>query len=114
AETLFLSQPYLSRIIKDMEREMNIQIFNRSVGGMKLTSEGIQFLNKSKLILEQYDSLLYIHSDHTEEKKNSIILSNISSSLVLYSFIHLIEKNYNTKYEYTINELSSDMTNEDV
>lgn len=114
AETLFLSQPYLSRIIKDMEREMNIQIFNRSVGGMKLTSEGIQFLNKSKQILEQYDSLLDIHSNHTEEKKNSIVLSTIRSSLVMESFIHLIETYYDTNYEFTINELNSDMPIQDV
>lgn len=114
ADTLFLSQPYLSRIIKDMESQMNIKIFNRSAEGMKLTDEGIQFLNKSKLILEQYDSLLDIHSNQTSEKKNSIVLSTIRSSLVMESFIQLIEEYYNTNYEFTINEYNSDIPIQDI
>src|SRR5699024_1722922 len=104
ADSLYLSQPYLSRIIKDMEKEMNIQIFIRSVEGMELTMEGVQFLNKAKLIIDQYHSLLHIHSDQDNSKQNSIVLSTIRSSLVMESFIRLIEIYYDSSYEFTINE----------
>src|SRR5699024_10325694 len=87
-----------------MEKEMNIQIFIRSVEGMELTMEGVQFLNKAKLIIDQYHSLLHIHSDQDNSKQNSIVLSTIRSSLVMESFIRLIEIYYDSSYEFTINE----------
>ncbi|MGL4731872.1 MAG: LysR family transcriptional regulator [Clostridium sp.] len=39
AESLFISQPNLSNIIKDLENEINIKIFNRNNRGITLTKE---------------------------------------------------------------------------
>lgn len=44
AETLFLSQPALTAHIKSMERELEVDLFKRSSGGMKLTRAGEAFL----------------------------------------------------------------------
>ena len=40
AEQLFVSQPALSRHIKNMEEELNIQLFVRTSNGIRLTPAG--------------------------------------------------------------------------
>ena len=48
AENLFMSQPNLSRAVKDLESSLNIQIFERTSKGMKVTVKGEEFLYYAK------------------------------------------------------------------
>jgi len=66
AENLFMSQPNLSRAIKDLETSLNIQIFERTPKGMKVTVKGEEFLFYAKKILSEVDEIenLYLNEDH--------------------------------------------------
>ena len=44
AENLYMNQPHLSRAIKELEKEMGIQIFSRTRRGIVPTEVGEEFL----------------------------------------------------------------------
>ncbi|OPZ92018.1 MAG: HTH-type transcriptional regulator TfdS [Firmicutes bacterium ADurb.Bin419] len=53
AKRLFISQPSLSNAVKDIETETGIEIFQRSVKGITLTSDGTEFLSYARQVVEQ-------------------------------------------------------------
>lgn len=57
AQNLFMGQPNLSRAIKELEREVGMNIFRRSAQGIEPTSKGVEFLNYAQSILSQVDEL---------------------------------------------------------
>lgn len=44
AKQLFITQPSLSNAVRDLEREMGIDIFIRNPKGITLTKDGVEFL----------------------------------------------------------------------
>ena len=48
AQELYLTQPYLSSMLKELENELHITIFNRTRKGVKLTEEGKNFIRIAK------------------------------------------------------------------
>ncbi len=57
AEKLFVSQPNLSRAIKELETTVGITIFDRSTKGMFLTPDGDIFIRYAKNILGQLETM---------------------------------------------------------
>lgn len=55
AKALFIAQSSLSAGVKSLERELNIQIFERSSSGVYLTEEGAEFVRHASYIVEQND-----------------------------------------------------------
>lgn len=53
ADLLFVSQPSLTKAINELEKEMNVKIFNRSNKGVSITREGDLFLTHARQVLEQ-------------------------------------------------------------
>lgn len=53
ADILFVSQPSLTKAVNELEKEMNIKIFNRSNKGVSITREGDIFLTHARQVLEQ-------------------------------------------------------------
>jgi DNA-binding transcriptional LysR family regulator len=53
SERLHISQPALSRQIRDLEEEIGIKLFERDRSGVSLTDAGSTFLVESRLVLEQ-------------------------------------------------------------
>lgn len=79
AENLFMSQPNLSRAIKDLESSLGIIIFNRTSKGMILTDKGEEFLTYAKKILREIDEVQKIYSaDAKNSQKFSISVPRVS------------------------------------
>ncbi len=57
AQALYIGQPNLSKIIKDMESELGIEIFRRTARGVIPTDEGRQLLKHAKAALSQIDEI---------------------------------------------------------
>lgn len=55
AKRLHMSQPPLSRQIKQLEREVGVELFERSSRGLRLTPSGIFFQQRALEILEKVD-----------------------------------------------------------
>lgn len=53
ANRLYISQPSLTNAIHELEKEMNLVIFNRTNKGITLSKEGDDFLGYARQVLEQ-------------------------------------------------------------
>lgn len=53
AKELFISQPSLTGAIKELEREMNITIFDRTNKGVEVSKEGEIFLGYARQVLDR-------------------------------------------------------------
>jgi DNA-binding transcriptional LysR family regulator len=62
AEVLLLRQSTLSRCISQLEHSLGMTVFERSSGGARATTAGLNFLRTARSILEQMDSL--VNSTH--------------------------------------------------
>lgn len=82
AEKLFLSQPYLSSCLKDLENQLGVALFKRSNKGVVLTDAGEKFLSYA----QEIEDILF----KIEHLKNDAFLQNscfrVSS---MYSFTML-------------------------
>lgn len=64
AEALYMSQPNLSKAIKDLEQVCGFRIFNRTGSGMLPTRKGEEFLLRARSVLEQMDAMDRIYQGH--------------------------------------------------
>jgi DNA-binding transcriptional LysR family regulator len=58
AEALLMRQLTLSRSIRQLEETIGVTVFERSSGGVCVTSAGLDFLRVARSILEQMDALV--------------------------------------------------------
>ena len=65
AKKLFVSQPNLSSVVRELEEETGITLFIRSNRGIVMTPEGEEFIGYAKQVVEQYRLLenRYIHNE---------------------------------------------------
>jgi len=57
AENLYMSQPNLSRAIRELESDLGISIFDRTPKGIVPTAQGEEFLHYARSILSQFDEM---------------------------------------------------------
>ena len=57
AKQLFITQPSLSNAVRDLEREMGIDIFIHNPKGITLTKDGVEFLSYARQVVEQTNLL---------------------------------------------------------
>lgn len=74
AMRLYISQPALSRQIKDLEKELSVVLFLRQSDGLKLTEAGTFFLERAKDIL---------HRSHVSVQNIKTLYSNEDKPLVI-------------------------------
>lgn len=57
AEKLYLSQPFLSKAIREMEAELGFNIFSRTSRGVAPTKKGEEFLTRARQVLTGFEEL---------------------------------------------------------
>lgn len=85
AAQLYISQPHLSRIIKDIEDGVGSDLFFRTRAGVSLTPDGKVFLEHSMNVLNEMKILERISL--SKIKKQTFSVSMTRSSHVMESFI---------------------------
>ena len=68
AKKLYISQPSLTNAIHELEKEMNVVIFNRTNKGISLSAEGEIFLGYARQVLEQAALLEETYKTRGKEK----------------------------------------------
>src|SRR5919201_5520812 len=58
AERLSVSQPALTKQIKQLESQLGVQLFTRSRAGMTLTAAGLALANTTPVVLAEWDKTL--------------------------------------------------------
>ncbi|MGE1063675.1 LysR family transcriptional regulator [Megasphaera paucivorans] len=76
AQNLFISQPSLSKSVKELETELGITILKRTRHGISFTSSGMEFLSYAYRIAEQIEGMQsYFRQDETNERKINLSIS---------------------------------------
>ena len=113
AKRLFISQPSLSNAVKDIETETGIEIFQRSVKGITLTSDGTEFLSYARQVVEQAELM----EQRYLNKKPSRQLCSVSTqhyAFAVNAFVNVISVLDTDEYEFTLRETRTYEIIEDV
>ena len=102
ADELFITQPNLSKAIKDLELEMGITIFNRTNKGVLLTDDGTKFLSYARQV-EQANLLEDIYKNK-ESIKRIFAISSQHYGFVVNAFVKLVETLGKDTYEFSLRE----------
>jgi Transcriptional regulator len=111
ANELFFTQQAVSKKIKELEEELNTQLFIRSSLGVELTKEGIFFLEQSSEILKKHNEITEYFRKISNNNKNSIKIG-ISHGIKI-----LLQKGIFQEFEKMYSEIRlelNEMSNEDV
>ena len=103
AKKLFIAQPSLTTAIRELEAEYNITIFMRSNKGIKLTSEGEEFLGYARQVLEQA-KLIDERYTGKESGKLKFFVSAQHYSFAVEAFVELLKRSGADKYEFHMRE----------
>ena len=107
AQALYISQPHLSHIIKDIEDDVGFELFLRTKQGVVLTTSGARFLKHSNAIMQEMEGLKQI-SKKTRRHTDTISVSMTKFSHTMESFIELCKKHENLEsFSYKLNEGST-------
>lgn len=85
AEMLYMSQPNLSRALKELEDNLGITIFKRTSKGMSTTVQGEEFLGYARKILAEIDEIENMYKKGSSQKQKFSV-SVPRSSYFSYAF----------------------------
>jgi len=77
AKRCFISQPALSKIIKKVENNLNIEIFDRGTAPLKITPEGENIIEYFSKIINLETSLERYCTSVLEQKKTDLIVGTL-------------------------------------
>lgn len=113
ARRLFISQPTLSNAIKDLEEELNIQIFERSNKGISLSMEGVEFLSYARQVVEQAE-LLESRYLNAKPSPQHFSVSTQHYAFAVNAFVQLMKEHAMEDYEFSLRETKTYEIIEDV
>lgn len=93
AENLYMSQPNLSRAIKELEAELGIEIFSRSTRGITVTRDGEAFLRDAARIVVEVERVeaLYRGGKSGRQFLRAALCSGVYISRALVEFTGSLE-----------------------
>lgn len=103
AEKLFITQPTLTKAIKELESEIGFSVFVRSGKGMILTPEGREFIVYAKQVSQQYD-ILKERFGNIGERKRHFGISTQHYSFAIKAFTEFVKEFDLEKYEFVFRE----------
>jgi DNA-binding transcriptional LysR family regulator len=112
AKKLFVSQPNLSAVVKELEEEAGIPIFIRSNRGIVVTPEGEEFLGYAKQVVEQYRLLEHRYMDAESKKIFSVSMQHYS--FAVRAFVEMVKSVGMEEYEFAVHETQTSQVIENV
>ena len=113
AQSLFISQPSLTNAIKELEKELQITIFNRTNKGIYISKEGEEFLGYARQVLEQTNLLEERYLKSTPVKRNFCV-STQHYSFAINAFVDFIQEYGREEYDFSLRETTTHEIIEDV
>ena len=103
AAALFVSQPALSGTIKDLEEELQTELFIRTNKGIVITTEGQEFLSYARQMVELGNLVEERFVNKTiAKKKFSVSMQHYS--FAVKAFVDMVQKFDVSEYEFAIRE----------
>ena len=113
AKKLYISQPSLTNAIHELEKEMNLVIFQRTNKGILLSVEGEEFLGYARQVLEQASILEDKYKGNGGGKKQFCV-STQHYSFAVNAFVDLIKEYGQEEYDFSLRETQTYEIIEDV
>lgn len=104
ASALYVTQPSISKAVRELEADLGITILDRTNKGVIFTKEGTELLFYARMLLEQMESVVY---HFNKEKKIDLTKVSISSQhygFVIEAVANLMNYFSERKYELMIRE----------
>lgn len=103
ARRLFMSQPSLSKAVKELEKELGIDIFIRTSKGIMLSTDGAEFLGYARQVVEQAE-LLENRYFNTTPSRQLFSVSTQHYAFAVNAFVEMIKKHGALEYQFTLRE----------
>lgn len=102
AQNLFVSQPYLSKILREVEDEYHISIFTREKQGISLTEAGRLFVDMAKDLLNNAAHFQKTFEDRRDSYRLRVVSATFSHSID--AFIRMLNALPDTSLRFTYSE----------
>lgn len=112
SKKLFVSQPNLSAVVRELEEEAGITIFIRSNRGIVITPEGEEFIGYAKQVVEQYHLMERRYMNSESKKKFSVSMQHYS--FAVQAFVEMVQSVGMEEYEFAIHETQTNQVIENV
>ncbi|MCI6568734.1 MAG: LysR family transcriptional regulator [Dysosmobacter sp.] len=104
AQALYISQPHLSHIIRDIESEVGMELLRRTKQGVTLTPEGEKFLEHARAILREMESLKnFTRQSPPEKDRLSVSMTKFTHTMEVFNEI-CAENQRQERFSYRLNE----------
>lgn len=113
AKNLYLTQPSLSNALKELEKEIGIQILVRSKLGVSLTDDGREFMIYARQIIDNVH-LLEERYQKQSPRKQAFSISAQHYAFVVHAFVELIRGVNTEEYQFTLRETETQNILEDL
>ena len=91
AESLYISQPFLSKAIRELESDIGIDIFNRTSRGVIPTKKGEEFLIHAQALLDHMEELEALYKVAPREEYHFEITVPISC-YIAHAFVQFVQE----------------------
>ena len=103
AEKLYVSQPSLTSAVKELEKELDIVLFNRTGRGVTLTAEGLEFMPRARQLYDEYQDLLE-HYGRLGRRRQRFSVSTQHYSFAVKAFVEMVKAYDIAEYDFAIRE----------
>lgn len=91
SERLFVSQPALTKSIKQLENELGGQLFERKSRGVVLTTSGKYIYDRVKPLMDEVDDI-YKYFDNVNKLKTGVLRIGTTTSNINFLLSHTLNK----------------------
>ena len=112
AKRLFVTQPYLSKVLRETEKEYGLTIFTRGKNGIIPTESGRLFLDMSRDLIEHAKHFKTTFKEHSEAYRLRVSSSSCSHSSD--AFIRMVNSLADTPFRFFYREMTVNEVIEDV
>jgi len=113
AQKLFITQPSLSKALRELENELGISVFERTNRGVNVTSEGSEFLGYARQVIEQME-LVEKRYQSSAPSAPYFSVSTQHYAFAVNAFVDLIHQYDVSAYKFTLRETRTHEIIEDV
>ncbi len=113
ADRLYVSQPGLSSAVRDLEKEIGIQIFERVHNGVVTTSAGASFIAYARHAVEQFEMIENKYVNGAGQKE-TFAVSMQHYTIAVNAFIDTVKEYDLPEYQFSIRETQTSEVIDDV
>lgn len=104
AAALYVTQPSISKAVRDLEAELGITILDRTNKGVVFTQEGRELLFYAKMLLEQMESVVHHFKKEEVTEITKFSISSQHYGFAIEAVANLMTYFEDKKYELSIRE----------